>query len=35
MCIVHVLDNGNLALTFLSDEELQKFNEETDFVLNK
>lgn len=35
MCIVHVLDNGNLALTFLSDEELQKFHEETDFVLNK
>ena len=35
MCIVHVLDNGNFALTFFSDEELQKFHEETDFVLDK
>lgn len=35
MCIVHVLDNGNLALTFLSDEEVQKFHEETDKVLDK
>ena len=35
VCVVHVLDNGNLALTFFNDEELQKFHEETDFVLNK
>lgn len=35
MCIVHVLDNGNLALTFFSDEELQKFHEETDNILDK
>ena len=26
MCIVHVLDNGNLALTFFNDEELEKFH---------
>ena len=35
MCIVHVLDNGNLALTFFTDEELEKFHNETDYVLNK
>lgn len=35
MCIVHVLDNGNLALTFFSDEELQKFHDETDYILDK
>ena len=35
MCIVHVLDNGNLALTFFTDEELEKFHNETDYVLDK
>ena len=35
ICIIHVLDNGNLTFTFFSDEELQKFHEETDYILNK
>lgn len=34
-CIVDVLDNGDLALTFMSDEDLEKFHKDTDSVLNK
>lgn len=34
-CIVDVLNNGDLALTFMSDEDLEKFHNDTDSVLDK
>jgi len=34
-CIVDVLKNGDLALTFMSDEDLEKFHNTTDAVLDK
>lgn len=35
LCIVDVLNNGDLALTFLSDEDLERFHKDTDPVLDK